>query len=134
MEVERDAPAGVAARLRRAGERYAGASAAKPAACGWAGVEAPSATARGRGTGRGVSAARGERPGEPVRRLGELLAAGPRSVATIFTSPVVGWLKEETMSTGPGNALVSSERSSRFGSSAAESDSTTVRASGRATA
>ena len=59
--------------------------------------------------------------------------AGPRSVATIFTWPVDGWLKEETMRTGPWNALVSSERSSFFGSSASWSESTTVRASGRVT-
>ena len=57
--------------------------------------------------------------------------ASPRSVATIFTSPVDGWLNDETIMTGPWNAVVSSERSSFFGSSAAESDSTMVRSSGR---
>jgi hypothetical protein len=42
-------------------------------------------------------------------------------------------LKEDTISTGPAKALVSSERSSLRGSSAPDSESTTVRASGRLT-
>ena len=69
----------------------------------------------------------------PSPRSARASAVAPRRVATIFTCPVEGWLKEETIITGPPKALVSSDRSSLRGSSAPSSERTTVRASGRVT-
>ena len=129
VEVERDAPAGVAARLRRAGERVRGRLGREAGGLRLGGAHHGDRRGRRRGGVLARSAANVQARPSFVCTTSSFAAA--RSVATTFTWPVEGWLKEETMSTGPWNALVSSDRSSFFGISASSSERTTVRASGR---
>ncbi len=102
VEVEGDAAAGVAAGLGRAGggvARGLGGEARPPRRC----RTRPGRAARrlpGPGPGRARRLRRSSRT-SPSGRSTTRSVAVPRRLATIRTCPVEGWLKEETICTGP---------------------------------
>ena len=130
MELEGDALAGVLLLAGRAEQRVVGSR----------GAEAGGLGGERRGDRGGLLGGVALAPGPPttvqtspfeVSTTWSL--ASPRSVTTTRTLPD-GWLKEETMRSGPETPLVSTERSSRFGKLGAVEGEDQVRASGRETA